>query len=299
MKELLSKRIMKRNGFVIVLFVLFFGVKFQAQTINRNKTPKKIYVIKSQTKKKTISKVISLGVVNGKAINLVKPNFPLAAKAVNARGSVNVSILIDEEGKVIEAKAVSGHPLLRANSVLAALESKFEPITISSNPVRVRGIVVYKYISDTFNWLEIGNAFGETIFIKILPFDFEEEKQLYEQYLTADYENELLIYQNLRAMIENKLTDNKKNLWLFQVGIFLKKFQSNHWNDEDLKEDIIELKTLIANSPENVSQVLISSLKNLLNLAESPQVDTYDPRYGSKIYKQIQNFKERMPMLGN
>jgi hypothetical protein len=291
---------MKEKGFAAVLLILSFVLNFQAQTTKRKKTaPKRKTVIKSQTKKKNISKVISLGVVNGRAINLVQPKFPLAAKAVNVRGTVNVSILIDEEGKVIEAKAVSGHLLLRANSVAAALKSTFNPVIMSGNPVRVRATIVYKYVSDTFNWLEIGNAFGETDFIKMLPFDFEAEKQMYEQYLTADSENELPIYQNLRAMIENKLTGNNKNLWLFQVGIFLNKFQANHQDDEDRQRDVTELENLIANSPENVSQALISRLKNLLNLSENPRLDTYDSRYGSKIYKQIQSIKEDLPVLGN
>ncbi len=229
----------------------------------------------------------------------MKPEFPLAAKAVNARGSVNVSVLIDEEGNVIEAKAVSGHPLLRANSVSAALKSTFEPVTLSGIPVKVRGVIIYKYFTDTFNWLEIGNAFGEGSFAEMLPFKFEEVKKLYEQYLTADYENKPQTYQNLQAMIENKLIENQKGLWLFQVGLFLRKFPSNRANLEDWQNYVIELKNLIAGSPENISQALISKLKNLLNLSENPQLDTYDPRYGSKTYKQIQDIKERMPMLGN
>jgi len=291
---------MKEKGFAAFLLILLFVLNFQAQTTGRKKiTPKKNAVITSQTKKKNISRVISLGVINGKAINLVKPEFPLAARAVSARGSVNVSILIDEKGKVIEAEAVSGHPLLRANSVSAALKSTFKPVTISGDPVRARGIIVYKYVSDTFNWLEIGNAFGETHFAEMLPFDFEAEKQMYEQYLTADYENKLQIYQNIRAIIENKLTGNKKNLWLFQVGMFLKKFQADRSSDEDRKNDVIELKTLIASSPENVSQALISKLENLRDLSENPQLDPSDSWYGSKIYRRIQDIKEKMPMIGN
>jgi hypothetical protein len=300
LKELLSKKIMRNKYLMTILLILFFVLNFQAQTTKRKKSnAKKERVAKSQIKKKKTPQVISLGVINGKALSLVKPEFPSAAKAANIRGSVNVSILIDEEGNVIEAKALSGHPLLRANSVSAALKSTFSPVILSGVPVRVRGIIVYKYISDAFNWLEIGNAFGETFFIEMLPFNFEEEKQLYEQYLEADDESEELIYQNLRAAIENKLTNNKKNLWLFQVGIFLKEFEANYPNDEDLKNDVNDLKTLISNSPENVSPALISKLKNLLNLTENPDLDTYTPENGSKIYEQIQNIKENLPLLGN
>ena len=62
----------------------------------------------------TMPKTISGGVVNSKATQLVKPPYPAAAKAVNASGAVNVQVTIDENGNVISAAALSGHPLLRA-----------------------------------------------------------------------------------------------------------------------------------------------------------------------------------------
>ena len=273
---------------------------FKLRQLSEKKLPpKQTASTKLQTKKKNNSKIISLGVVNGKAINLVKPDFPLAAKTINVRGSVNVSVLINEEGKVVEAKAVSGHPLLRASSVAAALESTFEPVTLSDIPVRVRGIIIYKYLSDTFNWLEIGNAFGKKNFEKMLPFDFEKEKQMYEKYLTADYENQPLIFQSLQSMIESKLGNNKKDVWLFEAGLFLNKFQSNHQDDEDWKTDVTKLKNLIAGSPDNISKILISNLKSLLHLSENPQLNTYTPQNGSKIYEQIQIIKGNLPMFGN
>ncbi len=46
------------------------------------------------------SKIISGGVLNGKAVYLAKPEFPAAAYAVGARGSVQVSVLIDESGSI-------------------------------------------------------------------------------------------------------------------------------------------------------------------------------------------------------
>lgn len=61
-----------------------------------------------------------------KPTNLVKPPYPAAARAVRAIGEVVVEVKIDKEGKVIEAKAVSGHPLLRNVSADAAKKSLFE-----------------------------------------------------------------------------------------------------------------------------------------------------------------------------
>ena len=94
---------------------------------------------------KPVPKTISGGVVNGKAVNLVTPSYPAAAKAVRASGSVNVQVTIDENGNVISASAVSGHPLLRAAAVSAARSSKFSPTKLSGEPVKVTGVIVYNF----------------------------------------------------------------------------------------------------------------------------------------------------------
>jgi len=87
----------------------------------------------------------SLGVINGKATNLVKPTYSLAALAVRAAGEVNVQVTIDEKGNVISANAVSGHVLLRPSAETAARASKFNPTLLSLQPVKVTGLIVYKF----------------------------------------------------------------------------------------------------------------------------------------------------------
>lgn len=88
---------------------------------------------------------ISLGVVNGKAKSLPVPIYPAAAKAINAFGNVDVQVLIDESGAVVSAKAVSGHPLLRDAAERAARGARFSPTTLSKQPVKVTGVIVYKF----------------------------------------------------------------------------------------------------------------------------------------------------------
>lgn len=61
-----------------------------------------------------------------KIVKIQKPPYPAAARAVGAAGEVVVEVKFDKEGKVISAKAVSGHPLLRSASVQAARQSLFE-----------------------------------------------------------------------------------------------------------------------------------------------------------------------------
>lgn len=88
---------------------------------------------------------ISGGVLNGRAVRLVTPPYPAIARSAHASGSVQVQVLIDENGNVISASAVSGHPLLRAAAVAAARASKFSPTKLSGQPVKVNGVIVYNF----------------------------------------------------------------------------------------------------------------------------------------------------------
>jgi protein TonB len=61
---------------------------------------------------------------------------------------VNVEVTIDEEGNVVAAKAVSGHPLLQGASVAAARNAKFTPTKLLGQAVKVQGVLVYTFVSD-------------------------------------------------------------------------------------------------------------------------------------------------------
>src|SRR5215470_11533087 len=90
---------------------------------------------------------ISGGVLNGKAINLPKPQYPPIARAAHAAGTVVVQVLIDENGNVVSAKAVSGHPLLQAVAVAAARQARFSPTKLSGQPVKVTGVIQYNFVA--------------------------------------------------------------------------------------------------------------------------------------------------------
>ena len=88
---------------------------------------------------------ISGGILNGKAIALPLPEYPAIARAAKASGTVTVQITIDEEGNVVSARSVSGHPLLQAAAVTAARQAKFSPTRLNGQPVKVNGVVVYTF----------------------------------------------------------------------------------------------------------------------------------------------------------
>ncbi len=91
------------------------------------------------------------GVLNGNAISLPLPAYPASAKAVRAEGPVNVLVKINETGEVMDAQAVSGHPLLRAAAVKAAREARFNPTSKDGQPVQVSGVLVYNFVAGDKN----------------------------------------------------------------------------------------------------------------------------------------------------
>ena len=85
--------------------------------------------------------------MNGKAVRLVIPPYPAIARSAHASGAVQVQVLIDEDGNVISAHAVSGHPLLQAAASAAARSSKFTPTKLSGQPVKVNGVIIYNFVA--------------------------------------------------------------------------------------------------------------------------------------------------------
>ncbi len=86
----------------------------------------------------------TIGIVNGRATYLPKPDYPQKAEDFCAAGKVEVKVLIGEKRKVIEAEAISGDEPLKYSAVEAAKKAKFAPTP--EMPVKTSGIVVYNFI---------------------------------------------------------------------------------------------------------------------------------------------------------
>lgn len=95
------------------------------------------------------------GITRPKALFLGKPPYPAAARAVRASGTVEVKITVDEQGNVISAQAVTGHPLLRKAADDAAFESKFVPASDSGKPIKFIGNIVFNFKRQT-DWENVG-----------------------------------------------------------------------------------------------------------------------------------------------
>jgi TonB family protein len=97
------------------------------------------------TAPKPILRPVSGGVLNGTALSLPSPTYPDTAKRMRVAGIVSVAVVVDETGKVISAQASNGPPVLRDVAVQAALKARFSPTKLSGQPVKVSGLINYKF----------------------------------------------------------------------------------------------------------------------------------------------------------
>ncbi len=75
-----------------------------------------------------------------RAVDIPRPVYPPAAQSAGIAGSVLVAVVIDREGRVTKAEAVSGHVLLRESAVAAAKRARFEP-----SPAETTGQITYHF----------------------------------------------------------------------------------------------------------------------------------------------------------
>jgi TonB family protein len=94
---------------------------------------------------KGVPKLVQGGVINGRARALPAPSYPDEAKKKHTHGTVEISILIDEDGNVLGATTQSGPSLLREVSTEAACKAKFSPTTIQGHPVKVSAVITYNF----------------------------------------------------------------------------------------------------------------------------------------------------------
>src|SRR5258705_924287 len=92
-----------------------------------------------------VLKPVSGGVLNGIALSLPSPMYPENARRLRTAGIVTVEVVVDETGKVISAVATSGPALLKDVAVQAALRARFSPTKLSGQPVKVSGLINYKF----------------------------------------------------------------------------------------------------------------------------------------------------------
>ena len=78
-------------------------------------------------------------------IHKVEPKYPEAALKASIEGSVVISATTDDSGNVVDAKVLSGHPLLRAAALGAIKQWKYEPYYEAGEKKPVQFEVVLRF----------------------------------------------------------------------------------------------------------------------------------------------------------
>jgi TonB family protein len=94
-------------------------------------------------------RMVEVGVLNGKALSLPAPDYPMMAAEARAEGVVRVRVTIDENGNVIDAKAMDAggvHIALVTAAEKAARRARFTPTVLSGVPIKVTGVIVYNFV---------------------------------------------------------------------------------------------------------------------------------------------------------
>jgi TonB family protein len=81
----------------------------------------------------------------GSIVHWQEPEYPAIARAAKAGGTVVVELIVDTDGSVRSARAISGHPFLQGSVVRAAQAWRFNPTLVNNRAVRVIGRVSYDF----------------------------------------------------------------------------------------------------------------------------------------------------------
>jgi TonB family protein len=120
------------------------------QAMYRLEEPEKAAEFEKQEKERAArgdgdKNAVKGGVLAGRAISKVAPDYPAEAKKQRVMGTVVLQITVDETGKVVQAEKVCGHPLLVPAAIAAVYRWRFSPTLLYGTPVKVTGTVTVNF----------------------------------------------------------------------------------------------------------------------------------------------------------
>ncbi len=111
-------------------FALLFGLIF-ASSLFAQTVPARIRVAAEDQERKLIEKV--------------EPVYPAPARARRITGVVICAVVVGTDGSIVEAKLVSGHPLLVPAAAVALRKFVYEPTMVGGRPVEVITQVRFRF----------------------------------------------------------------------------------------------------------------------------------------------------------
>ncbi|HET6978401.1 MAG TPA: TonB family protein [Pyrinomonadaceae bacterium] len=92
-----------------------------------------------------VAKPVEVGALDSKATSKAKPVISEEMKRLKATGRITVKVLVDENGKVVNAQALSGVAILREAAEAAARQTTFDPLVKDGITVRFTGTLTYDF----------------------------------------------------------------------------------------------------------------------------------------------------------
>ena len=80
---------------------------------------------------------VSTGVMAGRLLDPIRPEYPMIARISHAEGTVVVQAIISKSGKIESAQVVSGPAMLQAAALQAVREARYRPFLLNGQPTEV------------------------------------------------------------------------------------------------------------------------------------------------------------------
>ena len=227
--------------------------------------------------------------INGMAVSLVKPDFPEAAIDVDADGTtVSLRVIVDENGNAVSATcSLICHSMLKDAAEMAAIQSKFKPMTKEGRPVKYQGTLLYTFVVNRVDWFRFATAIESTRqfdnislgpVAQILSPDFSKEKAsllTLDENGGADYNTRQKVIAEVVASVKAKLAGVDR--WRFDLGLALRRI--TFWAQAGGPIDRVELQKAIddlaANAssfPEGISDNLIKEISAISKYRIPPNI---------------------------
>ena len=109
-------------------------------------TVKNEVAVPSETVSKPSVAKVPEAVLRAAASEIPEPDYPQAALLGRISGKVEVQVLVSDKGLVTNARAQSGHTILKEAAEAAALKARFTPSKIAAEPSMAFGVITYNFI---------------------------------------------------------------------------------------------------------------------------------------------------------
>jgi TonB family protein len=223
------------------------------------------------------------GSIKRKGIYLPKPQFPSEAREAGADGVVKVEVTLDAEGNVVEAKAVSGNPLLYKASEEAALKTKFRRAETDDPNLREKGFINYNFTIEKLSWQMIG--YELSVLQKAPTTLFFNVPQTGKAFQT-DWTEELETLGKIAEMRQTEIESRNGGAMPGKKPVFVKELETSGANQSVMRAEI----RLPAINPPTGERIALS--QNLIALLQgrlaSDETSLWKLNVGINLFKALE-----------